>query len=87
MSVITRDHTRTDHKNELPAAEATTTSDTSPAGETEWSHRRSIVERILWGSTTEHCAECGTELRSGAAYRDSMQNAYCSIEHAQLDRA
>lgn len=87
MSVITRDHTRTAHNDESSATGATSAPNGGPAGETEWSHRRSIVERILWGSTTEHCAECGTELRSGAAYRDSMHNAYCSIEHAQLDRA
>ena len=73
MSVVARDRARLDHTT------------VSPMAETEWSNRRSIVARILWGSEAEFCAECGMELKAGQAYRDSTQVAYCSVEHAALD--
>jgi hypothetical protein len=71
MSVIEHDRARTEGGSST---------------ETEWSHRRSIMQRILWGSESEFCAECGTELRGAAVYRESLQKAYCSVEHANFDR-
>ena len=87
MSVISRDHKPSTKASSSAPVTSDAVSSTVPVGETEWAHRRSIVGRLLWGSSVEFCAECGRELRPGDAYRDSMQKAYCSVEHADRDRA
>lgn len=87
MSVISRDHKPSIKASSSAPAEIDAVSATVPVGETEWAHRRSIVGRLLWGSSVEFCAECGKEVLPRDAYRDSLQKTYCSVEHANRDRA
>ena len=47
--------------------------------------RRPFVPRMLWGTGQERCAECGSALSPGAAYRLSARAVYCSPEHAERD--
>ena len=49
--------------------------------------RRRALPRVLWGKALVSCADCGATIAPERAYRPSMGQAYCCLEHAQRDAA
>ena len=49
--------------------------------------KRRVLPRVLWGEALVSCADCGAAMAPERAYRPSMGQTYCCLEHAQRDAA
>ena len=49
--------------------------------------KRRGLPRVLWGDALVSCADCGAAVAPERAYRPSVRQAYCCLEHAQRDAA
>lgn len=53
-----------------------------PADDASVPPSRTPFERLLWGSATEYCDDCGKPLRAREAIRYPGGRVYCSVDHA-----